>query len=238
MNGSEADDTAVVAKPKGYATDSLGRIVVKSLKELAAVPADSTIYLCDLSGQGLDSIPDLSRRKITNLNLSHNKLAWKFSIKQLPKTLQSLNLSHNMLGTLPKEKKLPEHEERDLQVLVLPEEENRRSKRYVPGFPNLLWLDISHNNLRSFYFSSTLRHIDASHNQLRNVGPTIWWEWYEWRERTNWRDSAENVSYLNLSYNWDMIEAILYPVEKIDTLITEHCAYGRKIHYGDMLRMN
>lgn len=105
MNGSEADDTAVVAKPKGYATDSLGRIVVKSLKELAAVPADSTIYLCDLSGQGLDSIPDLSRRKITNLNLSHNKLAWKFSIKQLPKTLQSLNLSHNMLGTLPKEKR-------------------------------------------------------------------------------------------------------------------------------------
>jgi hypothetical protein len=57
-------------------------------------------YDCvDLSGQDMDSMPDLSHLKIKELNLSHNQISYADS-EFLPLQLEKLNLSYNNLTEL------------------------------------------------------------------------------------------------------------------------------------------
>lgn len=169
---------------------------VSSLTELRALSENTVILRCHLKGQTLTTSiqKELANYTILELNLSGCKLD-SFDTQKLPKGLVSLDISNNNLkGTL----------EIDFKTA-----------------PNIRALNCSHNRLQTLSVTRSVAHLDASHNDLRQLFLVH-----------DYGNDSRYPRYLDVSYNWHLNHALGFPVQHVDTLLTHKAARGRKLVEG------
>lgn len=139
-------------------------------------------------------------------------------------TIRELNLSHNYLDTL-NENFLP----KGLKVLDL-------SYNYLRSiafdFKGLEELYLSHNYMNFFYTSFFIDRIDISHNNLRYFLLNWSYKFYYgfWKN-----EEGKRMSYLNISYNPNLSNEVLFVPSMIDTIIHDHIANQKKLRMFDLM---
>ncbi|WP_301885817.1 hypothetical protein [Bacteroides caecimuris] len=123
-------------------------------------------------------------------------------------TIKSLDLSHNLLDTI--------------NPLFLPKglEKLNLSHNLYCGFilirkntiPYLKELDMSHNALNRIDISPPLYRINVSYNDLAIIDL-----------------NHKNIQYLDISYNSNMSERVTFNPAKIDTIVREGVADGKRL---------
>lgn len=139
-------------------------------------------------------------------------------------TIRELDLSHNYLDTL-NENFLP----KGLKVLDL-------SYNYLSSIPfgleSLEELYLSHNNIRYFYTTYFIDRIDISHNNLKFFLLNWSYRFYYgfWKNK-----EGKRMSYLNISYNPNLSNEVLFVPSMIDTIIHDHIANQKKLRMFDVM---
>lgn len=123
-------------------------------------------------------------------------------------TIKSLDLSYNLLDTI-KPYFLPE----GLEKLNLSHNKYRGQLRIEENtMCTLAELDISYNMLVKIYVGEPLYRIIVSHNDLVEVDI-----------------NHKHIQYLDISYNFNMSERVTFNPERIDTIVREGVANGKRL---------
>lgn len=126
--------------------DSIDRSTKRSIRFDSILSISDTITNLNLSGQSLDSIPNLTSLNICRLDLSNNNLV-SLNTDYLPSNLKELNLSKNNLKSFKHMSK-----QHNLEYLNL--SFNNLENVFMWNLPKCE-LNISNNNLTSFSFILT-----------------------------------------------------------------------------------
>ncbi len=125
-----------------------------------------------------------------------------------PYTIKSLDLSYNLLDTI-----IPRFLPKGLEKINL--SHNKYSGWlwvYENTMCTLKELDISYNALAKIYVGEPLYRIIVSHNDLVKVDI-----------------NHKHIQYLDISYNSNMSERVTFNPERIDTIVREGVANGRRL---------
>lgn len=123
-------------------------------------------------------------------------------------TIKSLNLSGNLLDTI-----IPHFLPKKLEILNLSHNRYSGQLRIKEGtICALREIDLSYNALSSIYVGGPLYRIIVSHNDLSSVCL-----------------NHKNIQYLDISYNSNMSERVTFNPAKIDTIVREGVADGKRL---------
>lgn len=190
--------------------------LIKSMKQLKALPKGTFIETCDLSGQGLKYLPDLKAYNIRKLNLSGNNF-WRRGFnedKRLPKSLEILDMSNCRVLTTDRNKKGVAYvKDADASIWFVED-----------SFPKLREIDLHNTKLSSVRFQRCVEKADLSNCDL-----------YQFKITGYWDKEKLKLRYLDISHNWKMYNGIgIKPEEinSIDTLKRDSCAEGKELWEG------
>jgi hypothetical protein len=150
------------------------------------------IKYLNLSRLELTTFPNLSKYKILNLNISHNKLD-TIPLDYLPITLLKLSCSHNNI--------------KSFRLLNDVTYKNRNNNSKL----NIEEIDFSYNKLISFSYTVTslkdksfckLKKLNLSNNNLNYLSV-----------------NCSNLKWLNISNNYNLSNEVNFHVKHIDTII-------------------
>ena len=123
-------------------------------------------------------------------------------------TIKTLNLSGNLLDTI-----IPHFLPKKLEILNLSHNRYSGQLRIKEGtICALREIDLSYNALSSIYVGGPLYRIIVSHNDLVEVDI-----------------NHKNIQYLDISYNSNMSERVTFNPAKIDTIVREGVADGKRL---------
>ena len=123
-------------------------------------------------------------------------------------TIKTLNLSGNLLDTI-----IPHFLPKKLEILNLSHNRYSGQLRIKEGtICALREIDLSYNALSSIYVGGPLYRIIVSHNDLFEVDI-----------------NHKNIQYLDISYNSNMSERVTFNPAKIDTIVREGVADGKRL---------
>ncbi len=219
--------------------------LVKSLKQLAALPKGTFVETCDLSDRnmkkelkdmpilnnsrtvrqwlseleklGIKNMPDLRTYKIKNLNLSGNYF-WSHSIgvkEKLPKSLETLDMSNCKILTTA-----PRNKKGVSYVKI-----SRRAFCFEKdSLPKLREIVLHDTELSSVRFPRNVEKAD-----LRNCNL------YQFMITGSCSKEALKLHYLDISHNWNMYSGIgieAGEINGIKTLKRDSCAQGKELWEG------
>lgn len=123
-------------------------------------------------------------------------------------TIKSLDLSHNLLDTI-----IPRFLPHELEILNVSYNKYRGQLRIDENtMCTLKELNISYNKLVKIYVGEPLYRIIVSHNDLVEVDI-----------------NHKHIQYLDISYNSNMSERVTFNPERIDTIVREGVAKGKRL---------